>query len=624
MRIKDQNKYDAIINASIHQFRKEGFAKASINKIAKEADVSPGTIYIYFDNKEDLIEKLYLLLRKEMCDIVLGDIQLEGCFESAYKKMWLNYYHYCLNHYEAFDYIMQYTHSPFGKRVSSDTDVCYFNKIYALFKIGKDQAVLKNISDEILFAYTFYPASQLAKRHLCCGSKLSKAQVEDACKVAWDAVSQRKGQVSCKKLTQSLTERLVGLFQKGEKKVQMLGVEFEHFLVDKESLRSYDYFEPFGQMEIAKKLVESGWQVAYEENGYILHLTKNNNSISFEPGGQFEISLRPCATISSIDQTYRQVMEEIESVLMPNQMLVSLGYHPHSQIETLSLLPKRRYKFMYDYLHTQGTMARNMMKGTASTQVSIDYESEEDFIKKYRVANFLSPFISKLFDASPVFEGQLYPERNLRNTIWEHTDLKRSKMPEGVLSTRFDYTSYAQYVESIEPILMVKKDEIYSTGDDTLKALSKRFYLSDEELLHGMSMVFPDVRLKNFMEIRMADALPYPYNLAVPALIKGIFYNETMLEKYYLMSLDYREEDIRALDVKFKSYDDFKYETDRVSLQCHPFIENLLEDAMASLEEDAGYLSAFYEFYKKHGGMTNHMKTLYGSDAFGRFIKGGL
>lgn len=622
MRIKDEKKYKAIINASINQFRKEGFAKASISKIAKEADVSPGTIYIYFDHKEDLINKLYLQLRKEMSDIVLGDIQLEGCIESAYKKMWLNYYHYCLNHDQAFEYIMQYTHSPYGKESSSKYDVCYFNKIYALFDLGKEKNVLKCISDEILFAYTFYPASQLAKRHLCCGSRLSKDQVEEACGLAWDAVSQKKGQVACKKLTDSLNQRLVNMFARGEKKVELLGVEFEHFLVDRDTLRSYDYFEPSGQYDIAKALVKRGWLVTYEEEGYIFNLDKNKNSISFEPGGQFEISIRPCATIEEVDKIYKCLMGELEEIMAPNQVLLGLGYHPKSKIEDLKLLPKERYDYMHKYLHEKGAMARNMMKGTAATQVSIDFVDEEDFKKKYRVANFLAPFISRIFDASPIFEGQVYDQKNLRIEIWQQTDRRRSKLPKGAMDTIFDYEAYGKFVENTQPIIMVSKDKIQHTKAMTLHEISKTYYLSEEELVHGMSMVFPDVRLKHFLELRMADALPYPYNLAVPALIKGIFYSQDSLDYYYDLSLNFKDADMETLNHNFKKEDDFEFRTAYGHNNTHDFIVDLFNKAMAGLENDRPYLEAYFKWYLEHKSVSNYLKTVYGRPEFLAFAKG--
>lgn len=616
MRIKDEKKYKAILNAAITQFKDEGFAKASISKIAKLADLSPATIYIYFENKEDMIVKLYLYLRKEMSEIVLGDISLSGCIEAAYKKIWKNYYYYCLNNEKAFDYMMQFINSPFAVAVKSDSDLIYFSKIYELFSLGKDKGVIKQVSDEILFAYSFYPAAQLANRNLCCGTKLCEIGVDNACLIAWDAVKNCGDGVECKQMNLDLQERLTNIFRKGEKESQKIGVEFEHFLIDKETLRSYQYFEKDGQLEIAYKLKKNGWAIDYEENGNILNMSKDGNAISFEPGGQFEISTKPFLDIADIDLEYQKVFEEVSGLLMDKQALVSLGYHPKTKIDDLELLPKERYKLMYNYLHSQGNMARNMMKGTASTQVSIDFESEEDFIKKYRVANFLSPFIARLFDASPIFEGDLYPDKNLRINIWENTDPSRCKLPPGSLDERFDYRHYAKYIMNTKPILMPTDQGIKFTKDRTLSMLSKSNFLSDEELEHAITMVFPDVRLKNYIEIRVADALPYPYNMALPALIKAIFYNKSNLDYYYALSLGIKDQDIITINHHMKKSYDFNFMCMHESINCKTFIDELFSKALDVLGDDKKYLETYIEWLSKHNSFTDYLSSLYGSQEF--------
>ncbi|MBN2795896.1 MAG: TetR family transcriptional regulator [Clostridia bacterium] len=624
MRTKDERKYQAVIDASIRTFKEDGFAKASIGKIAKTANVSPATIYIYFENKEDLITQLYLHLRREMSEIVLGDVQLNGCIETAYKKMWMNYYHYCLNHHDKFDYIMQYTNSPFAKANSSKYDAIYFSQIYELFRIGKAQGLIKQVSDEILFAYTFYPASQLAKRNMCCGSKLCDLGVENACLVAWDAVRDRGAGVECKKLEEDIVLRMRELFKKSERDSKFIGVEFEHFLIDVETLRSYEYEEPYGQKSIAEKLVQLGWKVSYEEKGNILALEKDGNGISFEPGGQFEISLKPLETVSAVDETYQSVLKGIYPLLQSNQALVSLGYHPKTKIDALPLLPKERYDFMYNYLYKYGSMARNMMKGTASTQVSIDYDSEEDFTKKYRVANFLAPFISRLFDAAPIFEGQLYDANNLRIMIWEHTDITRCKIPRDVMNKKFDYTSYAKYIANTKPILMPSGEHTRFTDELTVQDLSKSYYLSDSDLKHAMTMVFPDVRLKQFIEIRMADALPYPHNMAVPALIKGLFYNKPLLDYYYEISLAYNDADIIHLNNQMKKNYDYEFLCMDKVVTCHDFVDELLKKVIDGLDDDRKYLEDFRNWVNINTSYTTYLKSLYGTPEFVKRIKGDL
>lgn len=403
----------------------------------------------------------------------------------------------------------------------------------------------------------------------------------------------------------------------GEKiKAEYLGVEFEHFLVDNKSLRSYNYFEKNGQKELSLHLVSKGWKVDYEENGNILALSKDGNAVSFEPGGQVEISVRPISSVVEVQNEYNLIKNEIESGLNESQSLVSLGYHPLSKIDDLEMLPKERYDFMYDYLHKQGNMARNMMKGTASTQVSIDYVSEDDFIVKYRVANFLSPFIARIFDCSPIFEGDIYNESNLRIKIWENTDIKRSKMPEGVLDTDFGYESYSKYIMNSAPIIMPENDTFVFKGDKTLKELTKEKDFSMNELEHAMSMVFPDVRVKNFIEIRVADALPNPYSIAVPAFVKGIFYNSSNLLKYYDYSKKFTDLDFTNLNRQMKeSYDfDFTCSSDEV-LNCKEFVFELIKDAELGLcDDEKTTLSELRKIIEKEGSYSNYLKRLFVED----------
>ncbi len=405
-------------------------------------------------------------------------------------------------------------------------------------------------------------------------------------------------------------EKLTDFFKAGEKKGQYLGVEFEHFLIDKDTLRSYSYFEEGGQRDIASALEALGWHVDYVENGYVLSLSKEGNAISFEPGGQFEISIRALQNVGDIKCEYMSILKEIDSVLKDKQKLISIGYHPASKIDALPLLPKERYRMMYDYFEDRGTLSRNMMKGTASTQVSIDYENEKDFIKKYRVAYYLTPFLSRIFDGGPVFEGQVYHENGLRSHIWDHTDRTRTKMPKGVFDSTFGYRAYAEYVVGSEPIFMPGKDgSVYLTGGQTVGALDKESPLTKEQLIHATSMVFPDVRLKQILELRVADALPPALSLALPAIVKGIFYAPEVLDKYYEASLRMCDADFYTLNACIKEVQDFDFKCMGESISCSIFIETLIEDACNTLTpEEANILRSAYGWIDAHGSYTQFLR----------------
>jgi glutamate--cysteine ligase len=177
-----------------------------------------------------------------------------------------------------------------------------------------------------------------------------------------------------------------------------------------------------------------------------------------------------------------------------------------------------------------------MMKGTAALQVSIDYSDEEDYVKKLRVANFLSPIFAYITDNAPIFEGKTYEANSLRTLIWKNTDPARSGIIPKAMDKLFGYNDYAEYLLNIEPILVVKENEIISSENLKTNELMEAHSFAEEELYHIMTMVFPDVRSKRYIEIRTGDSMPYPYSFSYITLIKGIFYSEQVLNKLYELS----------------------------------------------------------------------------------------
>lgn len=415
--------------------------------------------------------------------------------------------------------------------------------------------------------------------------------------------------MNAKKYTRSTyIEKQVDYFkQAASKEPKLLGMEYEHHLIDAMTLRSLDYFEENGQRQMMARLKANGWAVLQEEDGNILGLIKNGSTITLEPGGQVEISLKPFDQVEQIQREYEHIIAEIYKVLAPNQALASIGYHPKSKISELSLLPKKRYHMMFDYFKDAGAFCHNMMKGTCATQVSIDYKDEHDFIRKFRVANFLAPALASLFDSTPIFEGELCDGRHIRSKIWSETDIKRSKLIPGSLTKQFGFSDYAAYILSLPPILLYSEGQLIYSEKEILEQALNTYAFTDEELEHHLSMVFPDVRLKKFIEIRMPDALPYPYNLAVSALIKAIFYDDGLLEKYYLKSLEVDDAWVIAQNKTLIS--------GMQSLELQEMIENLLCDAMAVLPaNEASIIQSFKAVINQWGSFTTYLRHLAQTD----------
>lgn len=399
-------------------------------------------------------------------------------------------------------------------------------------------------------------------------------------------------------------------FQKSIKaSAKWLGAEFEHFLVDKATLRSYRYDEPNGQKDLANKLNGMGWHIFLKEGDAPLGLEKEGNTITFEPGGQFEISLRPLESVKEIDALYRRLMDEIHSVMIESQALVGLGYHPSSKIESLPLLPKKRYDFMYQYFKTHGAKSHNMMKGTAATQVSIDYTSEADFIKKFRVAYFLSPVFAALWDASPIFEGEIFQKSHLRAGIWEETDRPRSKNMPGVLEKVYGFADYTKYLLSVSPIFFPQNGGYESVGDTPLEQLLEDRHFDTALYEHVQSMVFPDVRLKKYLEIRMADAMPYPYNLSVFAIVDALFYNVDVLNYWYKKSLAYNDAWLLRQNQNLM---DLKLEDNHELLVLRDEFLSHLEATMSA--ENRVYFDPFKRKIDAYGSIANWLKIVYQTD----------
>ena len=330
-------------------------------------------------------------------------------------------------------------------------------------------------------------------------------------------------------------EEIAKYFKRNEKKEASfnIGVEFEHFIVDKDSLKTISYYGTEGVENTLKELLSKRWQGKYEGD-YLLGLSKDGTTITLEPGSQLELSIKPYKNIEEIKKEYSRFLDEIVPILeAKNQALIATGYQPESKISDIKMIPKKRYEYMFDYFKSKGQYAHNMMKGTASVQLSIDYESEEDYVKKFKIASALSPVIYAMFDNSPFFEGNVSNVHCLRNIIWENCDSDRCGIVDKTFDGLFGYDQYAEYILNSPPIFIDNGETIIFTDKKMYKEIFNPEQYSLKELEHVLTMVFPDVRTKKYIEIRMIDAVPYPLNFAAIALWKGILYNQSNLDKVY-------------------------------------------------------------------------------------------
>lgn len=310
----------------------------------------------------------------------------------------------------------------------------------------------------------------------------------------------------------------------------LIGAELEYFIVDNKSLKSISYYGDNGIQNLLETLVTKDFK-ANLDNDSIVGLTNSFLAITLEPGAQFEISLNPQKSVVELEHNYLQFLQILEPILKQrDQKLHSSGYHPVSKIDEIRFLPKKRYNYMSEYLKNQGEMALNMMKGTASIQVAIDYSSEIDFTKKMLLASRLTPILSSVYDNSPIFEGTKYNDYCLRTKIWNNCDNDRCGIVPQVFQKDFGYEKYAEYLLELIPIYLLQNSKLIKF-EKPFKEVFDPTKNVESQLNHIFSMCFPDVRARNYIELRMTDSLPYPLNFGFLELVNIIFYDRAVFEK---------------------------------------------------------------------------------------------
>lgn len=366
--------------------------------------------------------------------------------------------------------------------------------------------------------------------------------------------------------------------------VQKLGLEIEHFLVREDTLEAAAYSGKQGIESLLEELAPL-YPRQYREGGRLLGLYNNDYALSLEPAGQLEVSIVPKENLRTIQRIYESFLRQIRPLLARRRWrLVTLGYQPKSRAEELPLIPKRRYEYMDAYFKGSGTRGRNMMRGTAATQVSIDYCSEEDFLRKYRAAYLLMPALKLLTDNTPVFEGRPCEGHLTRTGIWDRVDPARCGMIPGTFRSGFGFRAYGEYLWRLPLIFLPSPEGGVYTGSRTTAELFQDRLLTTGDIEHILSMTFLDVRLKHYLEIRGADSMPFGYVMAYLALIKGIFFHREVLEKL-LAQYPVKEEDIRLAEASLaeKGFDGTIYGQKAAS-----FLRELLELAESRLDDNEG------------------------------------
>ena len=335
---------------------------------------------------------------------------------------------------------------------------------------------------------------------------------------------------------------LVNYFESCCKKKKLVGLNIEHLVVRAHTWESLTYSG--GIKQLLEKLVPiCGKPMYYREN--IIGIIQSGAHINLEPGGQLRISIGPSKGIMELRQAYDDFFRKTTPLLEDmGSKFLTIGYQPVSIVDDLPLVPSKRFEILEEYFRHSGLMGRHMMKGAAATHVSIDYEDEYDFKKKFRVACVLSPLFAFICDNSKFFEGEQFKGRMLRAQIWNNVCPLRSNLVPGCLNKDFGFSDYASYILEMPAVMVYKGGELSPVDKLSFSQVFSQIPFEKADTLHAISMVFPDVCLRGHIKIRVADSLPIHMALAYTALIKGLLYDDHNLDSLYDMTLGVRSHDV--------------------------------------------------------------------------------
>jgi glutamate--cysteine ligase len=332
---------------------------------------------------------------------------------------------------------------------------------------------------------------------------------------------------------------MIGVFAKGEKPKDAwrIGTEHEKFVYRTADHRAPSYDEAGGIRDLLGGLAKFGWEPVYEGDT-VIALSGPDGSVSLEPAGQFELSGAP---LENLHQTCAETGRHLKQVKEVGEHLglgfLGLGLWPDKARAELPIMPKGRYKIMLSHMPRVGSMGLDMMLRTCTIQTNLDYSSEADMVKKFRVSLALQPLATALFANSPFLEGKPNGYLSYRSHIWTDTDPARTGMLPFVFEEGFGYERYADYMLDV-PMYFAFRNGGYIDA----AGLSFRAFLDGNlSVLPGekptvsdwndhLSTAFPEVRLKSFLEMRGADGGPWSTICALPAFWVGILYDQTALD----------------------------------------------------------------------------------------------
>jgi len=349
------------------------------------------------------------------------------------------------------------------------------------------------------------------------------------------------------------TEDLVALLRAGEKPrdAWRVGTEHEKIGLHAASLRPVPFDGEGGIEALLERLAEAPGMQRIREAGRTIALKQGGASLTLEPGGQLELSGAPLRTIHQTCQEFHDHLELLKPASDPLGIVwLGLGIHPFHETDALPRMPKERYDVMRAYLPTRGDLAIDMMHRTATVQVNLDFADEADMARKMRVALALTPVVSAIFANSSLVGGKTSGFVSRRLHIWRHTDPDRTGPLPFAQRDGFGYHDYVEWALDVPVFFILRGERLIPLGRKTFRTFmaegheGERARLADFDL--HLTTLFPDVRLKRFIEVRGADAVPPGLTCSLPALWKGLLYDTGALDAAFELVREWTPEQVEA------------------------------------------------------------------------------
>ncbi len=389
-------------------------------------------------------------------------------------------------------------------------------------------------------------------------------------------------------------EDLAGYLASGckPKSAWRIGTEHEKFGYCRDTLKPLPYD---GQRSI-KAVLEGlrdhfGW-FPMAEGGHIIGLSKDGATISLEPGGQLELSGAPLETIH---QTCDEVNEHLRQVRAVADAIgvgfIGLGAAPIWRHTDMPIMPKGRYRLMTDYMDRVGTLGKTMMYRTCTVQVNLDFGSEADMVQKLRVALALQPVATALFANSPFIDGAPNGHKSWRARVWRDLDAARTGMLPFVFEDGFGFEAWANYALNV-PMYFVYRNGHYidARGQSFRDFMAGRLpalpgeYPTLSDWADHLTTLFPEARIKTFIEMRGADGGPWRRLCALPAFWVGVMYDQTALDAAWDLVKHWDAETREALRVA-ASVDGLQARVGKIDM--HALAREILQIAEAGLKTRA-------------------------------------